>query len=92
MNVTPVKLRDLPFKRQYHTIGKNNKEVKTPAFKCYDCQHCDGTKCDFYNRPVDTRLNRCFNHSNYVIPTQTTFKVTDNLEEIIKEEQEKLSA
>ena len=76
--------------RKYHTTN-GKKEVKTPDFYCESCEKRCGSRCTFYQRPVVADYNRCFNHSNYS-PIQAVFKAKEDLEKIIEEEQERLSA
>lgn len=70
---------------------KKEKEIKTPDFYCESCEKRCGNRCTFYNRPIVKDYNRCFNHSNYS-PIQAVFKAKEDLEKIIEEEQERLSA
>ena len=42
------------------------KKEKLPEFNCATCTRCEGKYCSFYDRYVDVKYNRCFNHSKYV--------------------------
>lgn len=62
------------------------KEVKAPQFFCRSCHSCNNNWCNFYNRHVVPRYNRCFNHTAYR-PVALSFKAPNNLEEIIAREE-----
>ena len=59
-----------------------------PKYKCRNCKSCVGTTCTFYHRPVDTRVNSCYNHSKYN-PVATTYRSPDNIVEIALANEEK---
>lgn len=83
MNVQPIK--------EIVIIRRNNKEasdVPEPKYHCASCLKLKGTTCDCFKRRVEPNYNRCFFHSNYS-PVVASFKAPTNLEEIIKEEEER---
>ena len=75
-------------KRSYH-LGEA--EIETPRYFCKTCNKRNGNNCACFQRPIEPDFNRCFNHSNYK-PILAVFQVRSDLEELIQEEQEKLSA
>lgn len=74
-----------------HPVFKTNDTGKEsqPKYFCASCTSLKpDLKCDYFKRRVEPSYNRCFCHSHYK-PIQATFKVTDNLDEIIEAEKER---
>lgn len=69
---------------------KKEEAVKAPDFYCESCSKRCENRCTFYNRYIVKDYNRCFNHSLYA-PTTITFKIPDNLEEIIQKEEKQVA-
>lgn len=62
------------------------KRGQIPTKYCSNCANCTKGFCGVHARPVDKNYNRCFYHSYYQ-PNSTVFKVANNLDEIMKQEQ-----
>lgn len=62
-----------------------------PKYPCKTCKKQSNGRCNCFNRPVDEKINRCFNHSAYN-PIPANFKAPDNIEQIALENEEKLYA
>lgn len=79
-------------KKKVITIKKYNKEIElkfpAPKYFCNSCDRCYNKRCSFFDRPIIPDYNRCYYHSKYS-PVAIKFKAPDNLEQIIKEEEEK---
>ena len=72
--------------------GKSKElDVKPPKFHCNSCTKRVENRCTFFNRHIEPDLNKCYYHSNYS-PVLASFKVQENLDELVEKEQEKLSA
>lgn len=70
--------------------ARKTAEVKTPKYLCKSCTKCVDNRCTFYNRPIITDYNRCFNHSQYS-PLTASFKEPENLAEPIEQEEKKVA-
>lgn len=79
------------YQKSLHSIfcGRARKEKEIPKYHCSSCTKCIKSYCQYFNRHVIPSFNKCFFHSQYT-PITGLFKVTDNLEEIIEKEQEKI--
>lgn len=52
-----------------------------PQFVCSTCKKLQGNNfCSCFSRPVNTKYNKCWNHSNY--NNISKFKAPDNIDEI----------
>ena len=69
---------------------KGAKLIKPPEHYCEDCTKRCLNRCTFFQRPVVKDWNRCFYHS-YYSPVAASFRCPDNLEEIMKAEEEKIA-
>lgn len=78
------------FHRMVCGKAKKTEEVKTPKYLCQNCTKCVDNRCTFYNRPIITDYNRCFNHSHYK-PIAVALKTPDNSDEIIREEEKQVA-
>lgn len=76
--------------REFCGCVKKSEEVKPPIYYCYSCSCFCNNRCNFFNRPVIKDYNKCFHHTFYH-PISAVFKTPDNLEEIIKAEEEKIA-
>lgn len=84
MNVQPIK--DVVVIRR---TNKEISEVPEPKWHCASCLKLkEDNKCDCFNRRVEPNFNRCFYHSHYS-PVVASFKAPTNLEEIVKQEEER---
>jgi len=71
-------------KTYFGAIGGKNKKENLPKYYCSSCTKCVRSTCLFYNRRVDPKYNRCFNHSNYhTVATQ--YKSPCNIADIAEE-------
>ena len=68
----------------YNVIGANKKEQQLPKYYCDTCTKCVNSRCLFYNRRVEPKYNKCFNHSNYH-PVATQYQSPCNIAEIAEE-------
>lgn len=75
----------------YNAIGAKKKEENLPKYYCDTCTKCVNSRCLFYNRRVEPKYNKCFNHSNYH-PVATKYVSPVNIKEIALEEEKRLSA
>lgn len=65
-------------------------EIQVPKYFCMSCKKRLNNRCSFFNRPVIKDYNRCFYHTNYS-PVSAAFRIPDNLEEIMREEEKKIA-
>lgn len=64
-------------------------EKPQPQYYCSSCLKLkDGSFCSCFQRRVEADYNRCYNHSNYD-PIVTPFRVPANIDEIVRENEEK---
>lgn len=67
---------------------KQKNEENVPKYFCKTCTKCSNKYCSFFNRRVDPKYNRCFNHSNYH-PVATSYVSPVNIKEIALANEEK---
>lgn len=85
MNVQPIK-KVARIRKTY----KEAHEIPQPKHYCSTCAKLKSDKtCILFERRVEPDYNRCFFHS-YYSPIEASFKVSANLEEIIKEEEKRM--
>ena len=69
--------------------GKLDKDI--PKYACSSCTKCSNKWCSFFNRRVEPKFNKCFNHTFYHT-VATKYQAPANLAERVNEEELKRTA